>query len=195
VTVRDLLKAALRHRPDRIIVGEVRGGEAFDLLQALNTGHAGSLCTLHANSARQNTIQLEDEAGSIWNYLPLGCEAQMFAIVTCRGGCGRSPHFIGVGSPLNDGKQYLLESEAWCFWCFPREHFTEEELPLIRQQTGLVRKRRRKSSILCARMRIGRSMTQSNRLKWWMTSEGGFSREAELAYIGDYGRSVSRPTL
>jgi len=53
VTVRDLLKAALRHRPDRIIVGEVRGGEAFDLLQALNTGHAGSLCTLHANSARQ----------------------------------------------------------------------------------------------------------------------------------------------
>jgi len=53
VTVRDLLKAALRHRPDRIIVGEVRGGEAFDLLQALNTGHAGSLCTLHANSAAQ----------------------------------------------------------------------------------------------------------------------------------------------
>src|SRR5258708_6307156 len=46
VTVRDLLKAALRHRPDRIIVGEVRGGEAFDLLQALNTGHAGSFCTL-----------------------------------------------------------------------------------------------------------------------------------------------------
>jgi hypothetical protein len=81
----------------------------------------------------QNTIQLEDETGSIWNYLPLGSEAQMFAIVTCRGGCGRSPHWIGVGSPFNDGKQYLLEYEAWCFWCLPREHFTEEELPLIRQ--------------------------------------------------------------
>src|SRR2546430_8485939 len=60
VTVRDLLKAALRHRPDRIIVGEVRGGEAFDLLQALNTGHSGSLCTLHANSARQAIARFAD---------------------------------------------------------------------------------------------------------------------------------------
>ena len=53
VTIRDLLKAALRHRPDRIIVGEVRGPEAYDLLEALNTGHAGSLSTIHANSAAQ----------------------------------------------------------------------------------------------------------------------------------------------
>ena len=53
VTIRDLLKATLRHRPDRIIVGEVRGGEAYDLLQALNTGHAGTLSTIHANSATQ----------------------------------------------------------------------------------------------------------------------------------------------
>ena len=53
VTIRDLLRAALRHRPDRIIVGEVRGSEAFDLLEALNTGHAGSLSTIHANSASQ----------------------------------------------------------------------------------------------------------------------------------------------
>jgi pilus assembly protein CpaF len=60
VTVRDLLKASLRHRPDRIIVGEVRGGEAFDLLQALNTGHSGSLCTLHANSARQAVARFAD---------------------------------------------------------------------------------------------------------------------------------------
>lgn len=51
VTMRDLLRATLRLRPDRILVGEVRGGEAFDLLQALNTGHAGSLSTIHANSA------------------------------------------------------------------------------------------------------------------------------------------------
>jgi pilus assembly protein CpaF len=60
VTIRDLLKAALRHRPDRIIVGEVRGGEAFDLLQALNTGHSGSLCTLHANSAPQSIARFTD---------------------------------------------------------------------------------------------------------------------------------------
>ena len=53
VTIRDLVRAALRHRPDRIIVGEVRGGEAFDLLQALNTGHSGTLSTIHANSAAQ----------------------------------------------------------------------------------------------------------------------------------------------
>jgi pilus assembly protein CpaF len=60
VTIRDLLKATLRHRPDRIIVGEVRGAEAFDLLQALNTGHSGSLCTLHANSARQAISRFAD---------------------------------------------------------------------------------------------------------------------------------------
>jgi pilus assembly protein CpaF len=53
VTIRDLVKATLRHRPDRLIIGEVRGGEAFDLLDALNTGHAGSISTLHANSAAQ----------------------------------------------------------------------------------------------------------------------------------------------
>jgi pilus assembly protein CpaF len=53
VAVRDLLKAALRHRPDRILLGEIRGGEAFDLLQLLNTGHSGSLSTVHATSAMQ----------------------------------------------------------------------------------------------------------------------------------------------
>ncbi len=51
VTIRDLLKASLRHRPDTTILGEIRGEEAFDLLQALNTGHSGSLSTIHANSA------------------------------------------------------------------------------------------------------------------------------------------------
>src|SRR5947199_7186985 len=53
VSIRDLLKAALRHRPDRIILGEVRGAEAFDLLQLFNTGQSGSLSTVHANSAAQ----------------------------------------------------------------------------------------------------------------------------------------------
>jgi pilus assembly protein CpaF len=53
VSIRDLLKTTLRMRPDRIILGEVRGGEAFDLLQALNTGHSGSLSTLHASSAAE----------------------------------------------------------------------------------------------------------------------------------------------
>ncbi|MGH9382823.1 MAG: CpaF family protein [Vicinamibacterales bacterium] len=58
VTIADLLRATLRHRPDRIIVGEVRGAEAWDLLQALNTGHLGSLSTIHANSAEQALTRL-----------------------------------------------------------------------------------------------------------------------------------------
>ncbi len=53
ITIRELLKASLRHRPNRIILGEIRGGEAFDLLQLLNTGHSGSLSTVHATSAKQ----------------------------------------------------------------------------------------------------------------------------------------------
>jgi pilus assembly protein CpaF len=53
VTIRDLLKSTLRHRPNRIILGEIRGGEAFDLLQLLNTGHSGTISTVHANSVAQ----------------------------------------------------------------------------------------------------------------------------------------------
>jgi pilus assembly protein CpaF len=53
VAIRDLLKAALRHRPDRILLGEIRAGEAFDLLQLLNTGHSGTISTIHASSAQQ----------------------------------------------------------------------------------------------------------------------------------------------
>jgi pilus assembly protein CpaF len=62
VTVRDLVRNALRMRPDRIIVGEVRGGEALDMLQAMNTGHEGSLSTAHANSARHLLWRLETMA-------------------------------------------------------------------------------------------------------------------------------------
>lgn len=59
VTIRDLVRNSLRMRPDRIIVGEVRGKEAFDMLQAMNTGHDGSLTTLHANSAEDALNRLE----------------------------------------------------------------------------------------------------------------------------------------
>jgi len=59
VTIRTLVRNALRMRPDRIVVGEVRGGEALDLLQALNTGHEGSLSTVHANSPRDALARLE----------------------------------------------------------------------------------------------------------------------------------------
>ena len=59
ITIRDLVRNSLRMRPDRIIVGEVRGGEAFDMLQAMNTGHEGSLTTLHANSPVDALNRLE----------------------------------------------------------------------------------------------------------------------------------------
>jgi pilus assembly protein CpaF len=60
VTQRDLVRNALRMRPDRIIIGEVRGAEAFDMLQAMNTGHEGSLTTIHANSPRDALIRIEN---------------------------------------------------------------------------------------------------------------------------------------
>jgi pilus assembly protein CpaF len=63
VRQRELLKNALRMRPDRIIVGEVRGEEAFDMLQAMNTGHEGSMCTIHANTPRDAMSRLEQMIG------------------------------------------------------------------------------------------------------------------------------------
>ena len=59
VTIRDLVKNCLRMRPDRIVVGECRSGEALDMLQAMNTGHDGSLTTVHANSPRDTLARLE----------------------------------------------------------------------------------------------------------------------------------------
>jgi pilus assembly protein CpaF len=63
ITMRDLLKNSLRMRPDRIIVGETRGGEAIDMLQAMNTGHDGSLSTVHANRPREAVMRLENMVG------------------------------------------------------------------------------------------------------------------------------------
>ena len=77
VTVRDLVRHALRHRPDHIVVGEVRGGEAADLLQALNTGHGGSLTTIHANNAESALSRLASCAMQGGGDLPWE--------VTCRG--------------------------------------------------------------------------------------------------------------
>jgi pilus assembly protein CpaF len=63
INMRDLVKNALRMRPDRIICGEVRGPEALDMLQAMNTGHDGSMCTLHANNPREALTRLENMIG------------------------------------------------------------------------------------------------------------------------------------
>ncbi len=77
VSIRDLVRHALRHRPDHIVVGEVRGGEAADLLQALNTGHGGSLTTIHANNAKSALSRLASCAMQAGDALPWE--------VTCRG--------------------------------------------------------------------------------------------------------------
>jgi pilus assembly protein CpaF len=70
ITMRDLVKNALRMRPDRIICGEVRGPEALDMLQAMNTGHDGSMCTLHANNPREALTRLENMIGMAGVNLP-----------------------------------------------------------------------------------------------------------------------------
>ena len=77
VTMRDLVRHALRHRPDHIVVGEVRGAEAADLLQALNTGHGGSLATVHANHATAALSRLASCAMQAGDALPFS--------VVCRG--------------------------------------------------------------------------------------------------------------
>ncbi len=72
ITQRDLVKNSLRMRPDRIIVGEVRGQEAFDMLQAMNTGHDGSLTTIHANSPRDALMRLETMVAMAGMEIPSG---------------------------------------------------------------------------------------------------------------------------
>lgn len=79
VTMRDLVKNALRMRPDRIILGEVRGGEAIDMLQAMNTGHEGSMCTLHANRPRDALTRLENLVSMSGISLPAKAVRQQIA--------------------------------------------------------------------------------------------------------------------
>ena len=95
-TIRDLVKNALRMRPDRIVVGECRGGEALDMLQAMNTGHDGSLTTTHANSPMEAVSRLETLV------LMAGLELPMRAI---REQIASSVHLIVQQSRLSDGSR------------------------------------------------------------------------------------------
>ncbi|WP_394847138.1 Flp pilus assembly complex ATPase component TadA [Pendulispora brunnea] len=97
-TIRDLVRNALRMRPDRIVVGECRGGEALDMLQAMNTGHDGSLTTIHANSPEEALARLETLA------LMAGLDLPSRAI---REQIGRSIHVIVQQSRMADGTRKI----------------------------------------------------------------------------------------
>jgi pilus assembly protein CpaF len=98
-TIRDLVKNALRMRPDRIVVGECRGGEALDMLQAMNTGHDGSLTTTHANSAREAVARLETLV------LMAGLELPVRAV---REQIAGSVNLIVQQSRLSDGSRRVI---------------------------------------------------------------------------------------
>ena len=84
MTIRDLVRNSLRMRPDRIIVGEVRGGEALDMLQAMNTGHDGSLTTVHANTPRDALSRIETMTLMAGFDLPIrAIREQMASAVDC----------------------------------------------------------------------------------------------------------------
>ncbi len=98
VMIRDLVKNALRMRPDRIVVGEVRGGEVLDMLQAMNTGHDGSLATIHANSA-------EDAVSRLMTML--GMSGTAFSEETMATLIGKAIHVVVHVSRMQDGKRRI----------------------------------------------------------------------------------------
>ena len=122
VTIRDLVRHALRHRPDHIVVGEVRGGEAADLLQALNTGHGGSLTTVHANNAESALSRLASCAMQGGGELPWE--------VTCRGVVDGIAMVIHM--TRRDGRRFVEEAlrvqgydapqNRWLIELIGREH-------------------------------------------------------------------------
>ncbi len=112
VTIRDLLHSSLRMRPDRIIVGECRGGEALDLLQAMNTGHGGSMSTLHANSPIESLRRLETLALFSGEDIPLRfLRAQVASAIDIvvqlqRLRAKRAVQSIAQVMPLTEGGEY-----------------------------------------------------------------------------------------
>lgn len=120
VTIRDLLFSALRLRPDRLVVGEIRGGEALDLLQALNTGHAGSMSTIHANAPLECLFRLETCALLSGIDIPLAAlRAQVASAVDVVVHTARLPDgsrkIVAVSEvmPLEEGNYRLRDLMAW----------------------------------------------------------------------------------
>ena len=111
VTMADLVRSTLRLRPDRIIVGEVRGGEALDMLKAWNTGHPGGIATVHANSARSSLYRLEQLIQEAVVTVPRRLVADAIDLIVFIEGRGRSRRVAGIEcleglDPMGD---YLLK--------------------------------------------------------------------------------------
>ena len=115
ITVRDLLRNSLRMRPDRIIIGECRSGEALDMLQAMNTGHEGSLTTVHANSPRDALSRVETMTLMAGFDLPMRAVREQMAaaldlivhLSRMRDGSRRVTHVTEVGRM--EGEMILLQ--------------------------------------------------------------------------------------
>jgi pilus assembly protein CpaF len=125
ISIRDLLKASLRHRPDRIVLGEIRGSEAYDLLQLLNTGHAGTLSTIHASSAKQGLARftscvLQSEIGLPYRSIKANIADSLNVVVYIERRPGR--RFISDVLEINsyDPDADLFDFSAICV--APKEH-------------------------------------------------------------------------
>ena len=101
ITMRDLVKNALRMRPDRIILGEIRGEEAIDMLQAMNTGHDGSMGTIHANTPRDALTRLENMVGDVRRS---SCRPRR-----CASRSSRAIHLIVQISRMRDGMRRITQ--------------------------------------------------------------------------------------
>jgi pilus assembly protein CpaF len=134
VTIRDLLHSSLRMRPDRIIVGECRGGEALDLLQAMNTGHGGSMSTLHANSPIESLRRLETLALFSGEEIPLRfLRAQVASAIDVvvqlqRLRARRNVQSIAEVLPLTDNGEYSVR-EIYTY------NYTRETLERVAEAT------------------------------------------------------------
>jgi pilus assembly protein CpaF len=120
VTIRDLINSSLRLRPDRLVIGEIRGGEALDLLQALNTGHAGSMSTIHANTSLDCLFRLETCALLSGIDIPLvALRAQVASAIDAVVHTGRlsdgSRKILAISEvlPLKNGEYQVSDLLVW----------------------------------------------------------------------------------
>jgi type IV secretion system protein VirB11 len=119
-TMADLVRATLRLRPDRIVVGEVRGSEALDLLKAWGTGHPGGIATVHAGSARGALTRLEQLVQEVSVTVPRALIAEAVNVIVFIAGRGRARRVREIARVIDhDSHGYQLDTELSSFPCLP----------------------------------------------------------------------------